>query len=321
MEGFCPKSLFWGGLCGGTSNGLSMGSTSVNEPLRSCLGTPPHLGGESKTPAEVWGGSGPHPGGATAGQGLGKRGLRPPPTPPCWDPGPKHPGSQSLASQRCVEAASHREIGNSSVRGWPWGPRAGKAPLEGVILGRATGGGNRVTKAAPISPGGVRGDELLGAFVTGPVSFCFLPWLVHVRSCVARRAPWAKSIGVPQKGLLRLSSPSLTPVLEAAVPACVERSPFSFQPLLSSPGTGLGFPSGLHFAAGWSRSGLWGLLGRAQDPASIPRLLWRWVPAPGPAPHLFPLPLLVHTARKGKGTRQGKGRECSGAAALPPPAF
>lgn len=204
------------------------------------------------------------------------------------------------------------------MRGWPWGPRAGKAPLEGVILGRATGGGSRVTKAAPISPGGVRGDELLGAFVTGPVSFCFLPWLVRVRSCVARRAPWAKSIGVPQKGLLRLSSPSLTPVLEAAVPACVERSPFSFQPLLSSPGTGLGFPSRLHFAAGWSRSGLWGLLGRAQDPASIPRLLWRWVPAPGPAPHLFPSPLLVHTARKGKGTRQGKGRECSGAAALPP---
>lgn len=59
------------------------------------------------------------------------------------------------------------------------------------------------------------------------------------------------------------------------------------------------FPSGLHFPAGWSRSGLWGLLGRAQDPTSI--LLWRWVPAPGPALHLFPSPFLVHAARKGKG--------------------
>lgn len=137
--GVLPEKSFWGGSVWWLQH--TVGSVSVNEPLRSSLGTPPHLGGESKMPAEVWGGSAPHPNGATAGQGLGKRGLRPPrhphvgiPDPSTRGPNPSHPSVAwellpigKLEIPRCGAGRGVPVLGKPRRKGSSWGGRPGGA--------------------------------------------------------------------------------------------------------------------------------------------------------------------------------------------------
>lgn len=189
MEGFCPKSLFWGGLCGGTSNGLSMGSTSVNEPLRSSLGTPPHLGGESKMPAEVCGGSAPHPGGATAGQGLGKRGLCPPrhphvgiPAPSTQGLNPSHPSVAwkllpmgKLEIPRCGAGRGVPVLGKPRWKGSSWGGQPGGAAGSQRLLPFPQGVSVEMSCLVPLLRVLSHFASFLGSCVCAPASLVVRP--------------------------------------------------------------------------------------------------------------------------------------------------